>query len=171
MRLAMFICDRSVTVAEHAESHRGWILPRTYKCVWKSQGFAFSVAILRLGTSNSAFRCLSQHVELWRDLRHTSKREPVCEPIDWIAAMKFNIKMTRESRIGCTLVLVRTSTSYQIFLGGNFSCSNLTLEIVCPCVLIYSVHASGLESPAAWICLFLNPTLFSDIQTKFGRPL
>ncbi len=25
----MFICDRLVTVAEHAESHRGWILPRT----------------------------------------------------------------------------------------------------------------------------------------------
>ncbi len=25
----MFVCDRPVTVAEHAESHRGWILPRT----------------------------------------------------------------------------------------------------------------------------------------------
>ncbi len=28
MRLVMFICDHLVTVAEHAESHRGWILPR-----------------------------------------------------------------------------------------------------------------------------------------------
>ncbi len=30
----MFVCDRPVSVAEHAESHRSWILPRILN-VWR----------------------------------------------------------------------------------------------------------------------------------------